>query len=440
MSYRKNIKTNFRSFFRPSCGGVWGGLRKGLQMTGQFFHEEIRNIRRDTGALLILVGAMLIYPLAYSIAYKNEVVRELKTTLVDLDRSSASRQLIRMLNGAEQIKIGHEAMSMEEAKADFFEGNSGGIIVIPENFEKDILSGKQSNVAVFADGSYFLIYRQLISGSVKAVGTFSAGVEIKKLMLEGKNYDQAIEMRDPLKADIHYWFNPSSGYGSFVMPGIIIIILQQTLLVGIGMLGGTAKEKNRDSFMVPLALKPGGVLPILFGKTLSYLTVYAVNCTITMVWIHSWFNYPNAGSYLTVLMLTLPFLLSVIFMGITFSVLFKRRESSIIFMVFLSPIVVFLSGISWPASSIPAIVYSLAHIFPSTVMVPAYLRVRAMGVGLHEVRHEYYQLLIQMGFYFCTAAIALYVSARHNANRSEPSAKAWEDFLQEPSAKADGKG
>ncbi len=387
---------------------------KGLEMTGQFYLDEMRNIRHDAGALLILVGAMLIYPVAYSIGYQNEVVRELKTTLVDLDRTPSSRQLIRMINGAEQIMINREAMSLDEAKRDFYEGNSGGIIVIPENFEKDILSGKQSDVAVFADGSYFLIYRQLISGSVKAVGTFSAGVEIKKLMLEGKSYDQAVGLRDPLTADIHYWFNPSSGYGSFVMPGIILIILQQTLLIGIGMLGGTAKEKNRDSFMVPVALKPGGVLPILFGKTLSYLSVYAVNSIFTMVWIHSWFNYPNQGSYLTVLMLTLPYLLAIIFMGITFSVLFRRRESSIMFMVFLSPIVVFLSGISWPVSSIPPIVYSLAHLFPSTIMIPAYLRVRSMGVGLSEIRTEYGQMLILMGFYFCSAAVAMYISARHH--------------------------
>jgi ABC-2 type transport system permease protein len=270
---------------------------------------------------------------------------------------------------------------------------------------------------VFADGSYFLIYRQLLSGSVKTVGTFSAGVEIKKLMMEGKTYNQAAQLRDPLVADIHYWFNPSSGYGSSMMPGIIIIILQQTLLIGIGMLGGTAKEKKQDSFLVPVALKKGGVLPILFGKSLAYLTIYAVNCVLTMVWIHSWFSYPNQGSYLTVLMLTLPFLLSVIFMGITCSVLFKRRESSIMFMVFLSPIVIFLSGISWPAQSIPPFLYNLAHLFPSTIMIPAYLRVRSMGVGIYEIRHEYWQMLILMGFYFCTAAVALYVSAVHNAKR-----------------------
>jgi ABC-2 type transport system permease protein len=412
--------TNCLRFFLPSNGGVGGGLHRGIEMTGQFYREEFRDIRRDSGAILILVGALMIYPIIYSIAYKNEVVRELKTTIVDLDRTTTSHQLIKMLEGAEQIEIDHVAVSLNEAKDDFYKGHSGGIVVIPQHFEKDILNGKQTNVSVFADGSYFLIYRQLVAGSVKTVGTFSAGIEIKKLMMEGKTYDQAIQQRDPLSADIHFWFNPSSGYGSFVMPGIIIIILQQTLLIGIGMLGGTAKEKNRDSFLVPVALKKGGVLPILFGKTLSYLTIYAVNCVITMIWIHSWFNYSNQGSYFTVLMLTLPFLLSVIFMGITLSVLFKRRESSIMFMVFLSPIVVFLSGISWPASSIPPIVYNLAHLFPSTIMMPAYLRVRSMGVGIEAIKHEYFLMLLQMCFYFCTAAIALYFSARHNARKILP--------------------
>jgi len=51
-------------------------------------------------------------------------------------------------------------------------------------------------------------------------------------------------------------------------------------------------------------------------------------------------------------------------------------------------------------------------------MVPAYLRIRSMGVDIAEVSHEYWQMLILMGFYFCTAAIALYVSARHNARKT----------------------
>ncbi len=397
---------------------VFKKIARGLEMTFDFFRIEFNNIRKDSGAILILVGALVIYPIVYAIAYKNEVVRELKTTIVDLDRTNTSHQLVKMLKGAEQIEINRVAMSLDEAKTDFYEGNCGGILVIPENFEKDILNGKQTNVAVFADGSYFLIYRQLLGGAVKTVSTFSAGVEIKKLMMEGKSYEQAFVQRDPLQSDIHFWFNSSSGYGSSMMPGIIIIILQQTLLIGIGMVGGTSKESKQDNFMVPMALKPGGVLPILFGKTLVYLTIYAVNCIFTMVWIHSWFNYPSRGSYLSVLMLTLPFLLAIIFMGITLSVLFKRRESSLIFMVFLSPLVIFLSGLSWPSLSIPPVVYSLAHFFPATIMVPAYLRVRSVGVGIADVRTEYLQLIGLMAFYFCTAVVALYISARRNARKS----------------------
>jgi ABC-2 type transport system permease protein len=203
------------------------------------------------------------------------------------------------------------------------------------------------------------------------------------------------------------------------MPGMIIIILQQTLLIGIGMVGGTARETKRDSFMVPQTLKKGGVFPIVFGKTLSYLTLYSINCLITMLWLHKWFGYPDHASLLSLLVLILPFLLSVIFLGITLSVLFKRRESALIFMVFLSPIVLFLSGISWPVSSIPKVVYQLAHVFPSTLMIPAYLRLRTMGASLQSVSHEYWMMLIQMGCYFFTAVLAYYFSSLHNARKAE---------------------
>ncbi|SFE69508.1 ABC transporter permease [Sunxiuqinia elliptica] len=390
-------------------------IRTGIRMTGEFYQDEMKAILKDQGALLILLGAIIIYSLIYAYAYKMEVVREIDTVVVDLDRSSSSRQLVRMIDGTEEANISLSATSMQEAKELFYEDDQvGGIVLIPSGFEKDLLEGVQTDVSVYADGSYFLIYRQLVGAAVKSVGTFSAGVEIKRLMAEGKTYEQAMAARDPLSADLHFWFNSSSGYGSFVMPGLILIILQQTLLIGIGMIGGTGKEKNRHSFQVPVALRRGGIFPLLFGKSLSYLTVYSINSVFAMVLLHHWFDYPNQGSYLDVMALTLLFLLAVIFMGITFSVLFKKRESSILFMVFLSPIVLFLSGISWPAASIPPFLYKLAHVFPSTIMVPAYLRIRNLGVDLSSVHYEYLLLLAQVGFYFVTASVALYFETRHN--------------------------
>jgi ABC-2 type transport system permease protein len=100
---------------------------------------------------------------------------------------------------------------------------------------------------------------------------------------------------------------------------------------------------------------------------------------------------------LTILMI--PFLFSVIFMGLTVSLLMKRREHSIMMLVFLSPLILFLSGMSWPSASIPPLLYSVAHIFPSTSMIPAFLRIRTMGGTLSNVRPEFLFMVGQMLLY-----------------------------------------
>lgn len=390
-----------------------------INLIWDFFLKEVRAIRKDSGALLILLGALIIYPLVYSIAYQNEKVRELKTIIVDQDKSSSSARLSMFINQAEEILVVGEVNSIYEAQKLFEKGKASGILLIPKGFEADLFSGRQTDVSVYADGSYFLLYREMISGSMKTIGTFAAGIEIKKMMLQGIPYKQAIKSRDPVSADFHFLYNTTGGYGSFIMPGLIIIIIQQTLLIGIGMLGGTEKEKGRFSYLIPRELSRREVVPILLGKSLAYLLLYFFNCVITMLWFHRWFGYPDQGNYLQLLMLVIPFLLSTIFLGITLSVLFRKRESSIMFMVFLSLIVMFLSGISWPSSSIPPFLYYLAHIFPTTPMIPAYLRMRIMGVDFSYIKHEYFLMLLQMVVYFITAYLAIFWSSKHQAKSIE---------------------
>lgn len=392
---------------------MFNQFKSGIRLTGNHFIDEVSAIRKDGGALLILFGALIIYPLVYSIAYKEEKVRELKTVVVDQDKSNSSARLAVFINQAEEIQLIGELSSISEAQALFEAGEISGIVLIPEGFEKDLFSGTQADVAVYADGSYFLIYRQLVSGSLKSIGTFSAGLEVKKMMLEGMPYAQAIKARDPLSTDMHFLYNSTGGYGSFIMPGLVLVIIQQTLLIGIGMLGGTVKEKGLYAYLIPRKLSKRGVIPVLLGKSMAYLLLYLFNCVVTLVWFYRWFHYPDHSSYLHVFMLVIPFLLSTIFLGMTLSVLFRKRESSIMFMVFLSPIVMFLSGISWPSASIPPLLYKLAHLFPATLMIPAYLRLRIMGVPFTSIRHEYLLMLAQTGAYFITAYLAVLWSSKH---------------------------
>ncbi|HEY4788436.1 MAG TPA: ABC transporter permease, partial [Bacteroidales bacterium] len=223
---------------------MWKKFKKTVVEISGFFTEEIKLIMSDSGAVLFFIAAMFIYSLLYTIGYEKETVRDLPVAIVDLDHSSLSRQFSRMADVTEQLKVTCKPGSLKEAEHLFYDGTIKGVLLIPENFEKDILSGRRTNVTAYCDAGYFMLYKQVYGGAVYSSGTFGAAVEIKKLMAQGKIMSQAIDMQDPLKVDVYNLYNPSSGYGSFVMPGMIIIIMQQTLLIGIGMLGGTIREKK----------------------------------------------------------------------------------------------------------------------------------------------------------------------------------------------------
>lgn len=393
-------------------------IKTGLKISITSYKNELKEIFSDGGAILILIIAVIAYPIVYSIGYKNNVLKEIPIAIVDLDHSQGSRTLSRMINETEQISIESKSLSLNEAEQSFWDGNVNGVILIPADFEKNLLKGKQTAIDVYCDASYFLIYKETLNAALQASGTFSAGVEIKRNMASGSSLNQAKDQQHPLNIQIINLYNPSGAYGSFVMPGLILIILQQTLLIGIGMIGGAGREKNNNQLISPGVMLSKGVFSVIMGKGLAYFTLYFVNSIFTLVWVYNWFGFPIKGNIIDVIMLIVPYLFSITFLGLTISLLFKKREYSIIFLVFLSPIVLFLTGLSWPVSSLPKFLYAIAHIFPSTVMVPAFLRVRTMGVGIQDIKFELIFLTVQMIVYYLLACLSFkYFAQKHALNK-----------------------
>jgi ABC-2 type transport system permease protein len=388
---------------------IRNNIISGLELTAFSLVDELKTIFHDNGALLMF-AAVIIYPIVYSVAYKNNVVREIPVAIVDLDHTTTSRQMIRMIDATKEVRISRANVSLEEAKQQFWDGGSKGIILIPEGFEKNILKGLQSSLSVYCDASNFLIYKETLNGTIAASGTLSAGVEIKRLLAAGTSEEAATVQRDPLPAKFTNLYNQSGGYGSYLMPGLILIILQQTLLVGIGMIGGAGKERRNNQEVIPGVRLSNGIFSVVFGKGLAYFMIYMVHIIFSLVYLPYWFGFPEKGRFIYVLILVVPYLFSVIFFGFIISMLFRRREHAIMALVFISPVVLFLSGLPWPKSSIPPLLYSFAHVFPSTAMIPAYLRIRTMGVSINDVRPELIFMLVQMLVYFLLAALFFKIS------------------------------
>ena len=389
------------------------------------FHEytsvlrsEYRNIFNDAGVLLIAVGAIFIYSMAYSLAYKNEVLRDIPVAVVDNSHTPSSRQLIRAFDATPNIDVAYKPTSLEEAKKLFFERKVYGVIVIPSDFEKKLMRTEKVNIAIYADASYFLMYRQVFFDFAGSLGQSNYHVKWLRFVSKGASTKQADALSSPVVTSVHNLYNPYLGYATFIMPAILLVIIQQTLLIGIGMVGGTWREKKLYRTLIPTGQSRMSVFPIVLGKSTAFISIYCITITYLLTFHYKLFGYPVKGDTMDLILFLIPYLLSCTFLGIAVSTLFKHRENSLLLLLFTSIPVLMLSGASVPSECIPTWLFNGAKIIPSSSGVDGFLRIQTMGATLAEVATQFRTLWILTGVYFILACVGMRRVLRKTENES----------------------
>lgn len=362
---------------------------------------EFISIFKDGGAMLILFGAMLIYGTLYPLIYAPQVVRNFPVAVVDLDNTPPSRQLVRMLDATPEADVRYGAQNLDEAKELFLDRKVYGVLYIPEGYEKRMLGGEQNHVSMYADGSYFLLYSDFLGAVGEVVGTAGAEVQIGTLMAGGLNQKQAEWTAMPVAYDIDMLYNPYGGYATAILPPVLILIAQQLLLVGIGMVGGTWYEKGTWR-----RFRDYSATRLTFAKATAYLFLYIPLMLYIFNFQYKFFGYPMKGNHWDLLLIFLPYLLSVIFLGLTLGALFRKRESSMLVLIVTSVFFLIISGISWPKEGMPEWIYGLGRLIPSSSGIDALVRIRTMGATLSDVAPEAITLWMLTGIYGLTAVLA----------------------------------
>jgi ABC-2 type transport system permease protein len=365
---------------------------------------EALRVARDPGALLILAGAVVLYSFFYPIPYLPQVLREVPVAVVDLDRTPLSRQLARTADAHPLLRVDFRPASVDEAERLVLAGSAGGILVVPEGFERRIRLGQRARVGAYADASYFLVYRQVATGFLESTGVVSAGIDVRRLESRGRPRESALALRDPVPLLVRPLFNPAEGYASYVVPAVLVLILQQTLLIGIGLLGGTAAETRRAA-TTPTGPGPS-VLARVLGRALFYLALYAVYCFFMFGVVYRVFDFPERSRAGDLGLFALPFLLACIFLAQAFSALFRRRETALQVLLFSSLPAVFLAGFAWPAEALPRWLRGLSLLLPSTAGIAGFLRLTEMGATLRQVRFEWLVLWALAASYFTASWLA----------------------------------
>lgn len=364
--------------------------------------DEIRAIFCDAGAMLILVFAMLIYTVIYSVAYGKEVVTDVAIGVVDEDNTQSSQRLIDGIRSGPNTMVAYEPVSMADAEELFYDGDIYGVVYIPSGYEQRLLSGRQANVGVVLDGSHLLLYRQVLEQAAADILTQGAGVEVSRLMASGVDASFIKGIVEPVIYDSHTLYNPTLGYGSFVMPTIVIVIIQQTALIGIALVA--VRRRSRGEVHAPGTISSAAVK--VMAKILVYTILYSVNLTIILGVVWPIFGFPYTGRTQDVVLLMLIYCIAVISLSLTISHLFRRREAPIIILLWCSVPVLLLAGLSYPKEAFPSWLYALGELLPSSSAVRAFVDIGTMGASLADVSAELRMLLCLAVGYLLTAIIA----------------------------------
>lgn len=363
----------------------------------QVWRHEMRRIFALKPVRSILLGAAVLYALFYPQPYLNEALRDVPIVLVDLDRSATSRDFARRAEATEGIAIASVAADLATAERQVLARHAYGILVIPREFERDLLHGRSAPIALYADASYFLLY-QRVSAAVAAVArTLGAEVEAARLIAGGTDPAVAAIAADPLALTLVPLFNPQGGYATYLLPAAFVLILQQLLLIGVGLLGTL----------------PGGSVATPFsqviGKLLAYLSVESVVLPLYLIGLPFLYDVPRLGGLRSLAAVGVPFVLAVSGLAMVLAALCRTPIRVQLATAALGLPFFFIAGFSWPGEAMPAALRALATLVPSSTAIDAFVAVNQMGADLGDLQP---QLLHLWGLAAAYLALAILLARR----------------------------
>lgn len=396
-------------------------IKEGFQDTLYIWAKEIRNVFHDEGVLIFCILVPLGYPLLYSWIYNNEVVRDVPVAIVDMDHTALSREYIRKVDASPDVKVAYYCNSLEEAQDMVGRQMVRGAIYLPSDFSKNINRGEQSFVSVYCDMNLMLAYKAIYQTSQAVASLMSAHIQIER-SADMTNRENEVTV-EPIRQEQVNIFNSTIGYGNAIIPPVLMLILHQTLLLGIGLAAGTARENNRFADLVPISHHYNGIFRIVMGKGLCYFMIYMVMGTYVGLCVPRFFSYTAMNHAEYFFPFLIPYILATTFFGLTVTGVVRHRENILLLVMFTSVPLLFLSGVSWPVSNMPTFWKYFSYLFPSTFGLRGYTTLSSMGGTLNDIEFEYKALWIQVFVYVFLTCIVyrrqINLSRTHTRERIE---------------------
>lgn len=368
--------------------------------------REFRTIATSYAILLVLLGGIFVYGLLYNYMYEPNLIREAPIAVVDLSRSALSREYVRLIDAAPQVRVYTDEPDFPAARELMKQNRIIGIIYLPADFEERIARGDESIFVLYGSTDVFLHYLAMQEASAGAMLELDDRIRPDMAVFLPPADIQPIAQTPTIGVTGTALYNPTEGYGSYLIPAVLMVIIFQTLLMVIGMISGDERDSRSIRLYTGLGRSIAGTARIVIGKTAVYCLLYAVFSLFLLGVMPVVFPLPDIGLRIEIILLMIPYLMATCFFGLAASVFYTDSETPLLFIAFFSVGLIFLSGVSYPLELMPGYWRMAHYLLPAAPGTLAFVKINSMGASLADVREEYITLWIQCAVYFLLACLA----------------------------------
>ena len=334
--------------------------------------KEFLQIWRDKRSLtvLLLFPALLILVAGYAL---NFDVKHISTAIFDQEKSARSREFIRNFSNTEYFDLKYSIESYKEVDELLNEGKALITIVIPTNFSKNLLAGKDATVQVLIDGSNANTATTAIAYANVIIQTYSSNLASQVLEKMGRELFLPVDFRPKI------WYNPELNTAKFLVPGLIGFILMISAVISTSL--SVVREKERGT-MEQMMVSPLLTVEIITGKTIAYLIISLVASAFILVTGFIFFDVAIRGSILWLYAGILIFLMGGLGQGLLISTVTHNQQVAFMVSVFSSLLPSFLlSGFVFPIRSMPLVLQIIANVTPAKFFLVVVRSIILKGAG-----------------------------------------------------------
>lgn len=379
--------------------------------------REFYSITSRYSVILLLIGGIFAYGFLYNFMYEPNVVRDAPVAVVDMSNTKLSREYARLLDATPQAHVISNNSDIIDAKELLKKSDATGIVYIPYDFDQRIRRGEQAVFVLYSVTTVFLYYVAMQESAAGAMLGLNNSVTPEQVVFLPQQDVQTISQTKVIPSKGVALFNYTDGYGTYLIPGVLIVIIFQTIMMLVSMLSGKEYEEmevnklsgsylpnyllyakfDKDKMRFPTF---STLTSIVIGKCSLYSLFYSFFIVFMLGLLPLIFHLPHLASPLLIGALMIPFILSTCLFALSCSIFFKDSDASLLLISFFSVGLIFLSGISYPLDQMPWYWQATHFIFPAAPATLAFVKVNSMGADFSEISQQILVLWIQCMVFF----------------------------------------